>query len=577
MNSMILFEKKIENEEPPIKNEGNNENNGVFSQGGILSYPIERLIKKYLEGIAPRPKGEVTTIHVDEIASKIAFFYEKVRKIIDWKEDNLLRRNAIVRILKRNLVSEISHFKFIFKIDINKIAEPLVLELIRGGHLPNDEVPEEKIGKVDNVLKKYFYILQNAPYSTTNSNFIAKKKVNFFEWILEVAACEIEEVLAFPVKENALIETMTVLMNERIKIVPQDKITDDKKIIQVYIAVHRTLYDLDDAIIAYHLLKYQFQEWTNPSEEFIKEITQNIFSIWDQTQDDLSNPLKKEFFSICEKTDTSFTLLGDILDYYKKEPHKISEAVKDRESLKELISQFYKKRLATLKNRLLKIAIFSSLSVFISNWFTYFIIEVPLAYLVYERFSFVAIIVDFLLPTLAMFILVAIIKPPPASNLNKVVELTFSFVYSDEDKKMYEIKLQKKRRPLTNFIIALIYFVVTLVFFGVVARVFYLARIPATSIVLDTLMIAVNVFAALVVRNKAREITVEEKSSFGEFLLDIISIPAAEVGSWLGNKWREYNIVGVFFNVVIETPFVTVVEFIEDWRNFLKEKKAEIH
>ena len=118
---------------------------------------------------------------------------------------------------------------------------------------------------------------------------------------------------------------------------------------------------------------------------------------------------------------------------------------------------------------------------------------------------------------------------------------------------------------------------VALAFFSFVAWVFYLARIPVTSIVLDTLMIAINIFAALVVRNKSRELTVEEKSSFGEFLLDIISIPAAEVGSWLGNKWREYNIVGVFFNVVVETPFVSVVEFVEDWRNFLKEKKAEIH
>jgi ligand-binding SRPBCC domain-containing protein len=89
--------------------------------------------------------------------------------------------------------------------------------------------------------------------------------------------------------------------------------------------------------------------------------------------------------------------------------------------------------------------------------------------------------------------------------------------------------------------------------------------------------IALNVFAALVIRNKAKEITVEEKSSFWEFFLDVLSIPMAQIGNWLARKWREYNVVSVFFNVVIEMPFITVIEFIEDWRNFLKERKAEIH
>ena len=142
---------------------------------------------------------------------------------------------------------------------------------------------------------------------------------------------------------------------------------------------------------------------------------------------------------------------------------------------------------------------------------------------------------------------------------------------------MFEIKLKKKKRPLTIFIVSLFYLIACFLSFGVVAGVFYKAGLPITSVVFDTLTIAINVFAALIIRNKAKEITVEEKTTFWEFLLDILFLPVAQVGSWLGNKWREYNVVAVFFNVVIEMPFVTLIEFVEDWRNFLKEKKAEIH
>ncbi len=130
---------------------------------------------------------------------------------------------------------------------------------------------------------------------------------------------------------------------------------------------------------------------------------------------------------------------------------------------------------------------------------------------------------------------------------------------------------------MTNLIIASFYIIAACAFFGIMAYVFYIAKIPLTSVIFDTLTIAINVFAALVIRNKSREITVEERTGFWEFLLDIISVPVAEFGSFFANKWKEYNVISVFFSVVIEMPFVTLVEFIEDWRNFLKEKKAEIH
>lgn len=569
MNSQIIFE--------------NNQNFAGFEEkltsdnGGIFLLPIQRLIKKYQESFKPRPKGEISTIHVDEIASKVAHFYERIRKIIDWKEENLLRRSAIVRILKRSMIAEISNLNLIFKVNIDTVAEPLVLELIRGGHLPNDEIPKEKITEVDKVVKKYFYLLRNAPFDKLDSSFPLKKKVNFYDWIMEVAACEIEEILTPPIRENALMESMTALMSGRIKLIPPERLTTEEKIIQTYIAVHRTLFDLDDAIITYHLLKYKNPSWTNPSDDFLAKSAENIFNIKEDIDSELKHPLNREFFNLCERVDTAFTLLDDVLVSFTKEPEKIPVVFANHETLKDLVIRFYQKRLKTLKSRLFKLAIFSTLSVFVSNWFTFFIVEVPLAALFYEGFNSVAAVVDFLMPSLFMFALVSVIKPPPPSNQEKVVELVFRFVYEGETKDICEIELKKKKRFLTNSFIILFYIVAVGIFFGTMAYVFYIARIPITSVIFDTLAIAINVFAALVIRNKSKEITVEERTGFWEFLLDIISVPVAEFGSFFANKWREYNVISVFFNVVIEMPFVTFVGFIEDWRNFLKEKKAEIH
>jgi len=556
----------------------------IFSEAAIdkkqttpVSVPVLTLVKKYQESLRPPTVSEESKIHVDEIASKVAKFYEKIRKIVDWKEENLLRRNAIERILKRSLFGEFSKLNFIFKNNINSIAESLVLELIRGGHLPNDEISQGKIDEVQNVLNKYVYLIKNAFSNTTASVFKFKEKVNFYEWILAIASCEIEEVLSAQIKENALIESMTELMTERIKIIPPELITEEEKILQVYIAVHRTLFDLDDPIIAYRILKYKYHYWLNPSQKQIEEINANIFFIWDYSQKELHHPLAKDFFNLCERTDAIFTLIGDILDSYQKEPEKLPAVISDKQNLKVLVTKAYNNRIASLKKRLFKLAVFSSLSVFVANWFTFFVVEVPIAHLFYQGFNLLAASVDFLLPTTVMFLLVSLIKPPPASNLNKVIELTNQFVYTDQGKELFEIKLKKKKKPLTVFIISLIYLSVCLGTFYLIAKVFFLAKIPLSSVILDTIGIALNVFAALIVRNKARELTVEDKSTFWEFLLDIISLPIAEIGSWIASKWKEYNIVSIFFNVIIETPFISFLDFIENWRQFLKERKADIH
>lgn len=543
---------------------------------GIITPVISKLIEKYQEGITSFLPGE-TTIHVDEIASKVAKFYETVRKIVDWKEENILRRSAIERILKRTLIAEISRGRSVSPDEIENIAETLVKELIRGGHLPNDEIPQSKISQVEAIIKKYLFLLKNAPYFQNSSAFPLKKKVNFYNWLWEIAACEIEEKLAPPYKENALIEAMTVLMDERIKIVPEGKISEKEKFIQTFIAVGRTLFDLDEAIITYHLLKLQFPQWLEGGEDFLKKFSENIFAVWESLENQLKHPLRKDFFNICERTDTVFTLLGDILDFFQKDPQKIKPTLEKKSELKKLIIKFYNQRLATLKSRLFRIAVYSSLSVFFSNFFTYFIVEVPLANLFYEGFSFFAAAVDFLIPTLVMFILVSLIKPPKEENLNRVIKMVFEFVYQDEPKNIYEIKTEKKRSVFFNLIISILYLAGGIFVLALTAWVFYKAGIPLTSVILDTAMISLNVFAAIIVRNKAKELTVEEKTSIWEFLLDTASVPVAKIGSFLAAKWREYNIFSVFLNVFIEIPLVKMIDFIENWSEFIKERKAEIH
>jgi len=85
-------------------------------------------------------------------------------------------------------------------------------------------------------------------------------------------------------------------------------------------------------------------------------------------------------------------------------------------------------------------------------------------------------------------------------------------------------------------------------------------------------------FAGTAVRERSKELTVEEKpGNVLGFFFDVLFLPVVSTGRWLSNKWKQYNAVAAFFNALIDMPFTIFVEFLEQWRYFLKEKKEEIH
>lgn len=537
-----------------------------------ISPEVKELIEKIFWAKEQKQKAKPAVIHVDEIASKLAVFYEKIRKVIDWKEEHLLRRSAIERVLKRKLISEISGLSLLPNAQPEKIAEPLVNELIRGGHFPNDSIPRKKIGQVEQSLEKYIYLMEHNPVSSSTQ---VKKKINLYNWIIEIAACEIEEILDPAWKENFLLNFMTRSMNQRLELSPEIDLSERETQQQIYIATQRTLFNLDDGIISYHLIKVNYPDWINNESEAYQKFSNKINDIWAEIEERLNHPLGNKFRKVCEKYDTVYLILGDILED-QKNLDKTLEQFNHPKNLAKLIEKAYQERLSTLKGRLTRSAIYSTLSILVASIVSLFIAEVPLAKLFYGKFRPLAILVDLLIPALVMFLLVIIIKLPSEENEERVIEEIKKIVYPQEETDVYEIR-RHKRSFIARLLISLLYAITAIISTVIVFFLFYIAKVPATSIFVDTLNVSMVVFAGLLIRQRAKELTIEEKTTFWEFLLDILSVPVAKLGQWLSNKWREYNIVSVFLTVLVDMPFSSIIKFIEDWNSFIKEKKAELH
>ncbi len=535
-----------------------------------LSESTKKLISRYNLWQRSLKQKDVPTIHVDEVAQKVAAFYEQIRTIIDWKEEHLMRRAAIIRNLKRRFLDlELNNFS-----STENIAEPLVIELIRGGYFPNDRIEESKIIDVKNIINKYVFIFKNSP-----ENKKGKNGLNFYTSILEIAACEIEEALAPSIKEMALIDYMFVLMRERIKvhesIYTKNLLQKEHTDIQIYIAVQQSLFKLDSPIISYNLIKYKYPFWDSPSEEELLKISQNIYKILKTIEQDINHPLARKFYTICEKYDTPYLILGDILA--TSEPETIEEQLKDPATLEKLIKENYAKRLLDLKAKIKRAATYSTASIFITKILSLLILQIILIKIFGGHLNPLSFLADIAIPTLLMAGLVITISPPSSKNLHIAVLETVKIVYKKDKLDIYEIKLRKKRGFLTRFFLSLIYLMGAVITFGVIYGVFDYFEFPKTSVVINFIFIALILFAGTAIRTRAKELTIEEESSgFLGFISDILFLPITGMGGWMSNKWKQYNAIAAIFSALIDMPFSTFVEFLERWRGFIKEKKEDL-
>ena len=120
------------------------------------------------------------TISVNPLVAELATWYEKFRTAIDYREDEVILRSTIERILKRRLILGGNG---------KSVAAPLIRELVWARYFPDSSVPESLVAKVSEEIDLYLKLED----LINKKHRINKSLVN--EWILHLLSSEIEHVL----------------------------------------------------------------------------------------------------------------------------------------------------------------------------------------------------------------------------------------------------------------------------------------------------------------------------------------------------------------------------------------------
>ena len=538
-----------------------------------VSDPGKKLFQAiYREQKAKDKKDDETPkISVSELISKMSFYYEKIRNTVDYKEEHLLRKNAIERILRRQILIE-GTFR-INDLNSEEISKHLLTELIRAAYLPNNTIPETKIPEIGLVIQKYLN-LKNEVIKRKNLNY--NEKSNLGSWILSLLASDIEGRVGGSQVDKVIIDYMYDALVKNIKF-PEDSPHQEDNEIQIYVGIYRNFMKFDREMINFLLFKFFNSDWQNPSEDQVKKIALHIEKIQEEIDKQVEHPLLKQYNRIISRYTVYFTIVKDVIS---DDPQGIYESFKkDPKAFARKIKQKCASRYQSSKKKLWRAAIRSILYIFITKSILVVLLEVPATKFFDQELDFFALGVNVAFPAVLLFLIVLFTKMPGEDNSKKIIEGVEEIIFNEKQREEpFRLRAPAKRRSRLNFVFTILYTATFFVSFGIVIWVLGKMNFNFVSIVIFLFFLAFVSFFSIRIRKNSKDLLiVPPRENIFSLLSDFFYVPIVLVGKWLSEKFSRVNVFVFILDFVIEAPFKVLVEVTEEWTKYIKERKDDIN
>ena len=511
---------------------------------------------------------EVPRIEVSELISKMGFYYEKLRNVVDYKEDHLLRKNAIARILKRQIVIQGA----IKELDSREMSKFLLLELIRASYLPNNKIPEEKIGEIASLIEKYKK-LRNLSLSLFQNGI--KENNDLTNWIMALMASDIEQRLTDNSANNMVIQSMYQILVNIVRL-PQDSIYRDDLEIQIFLAIYRNYLKYDKGMQSYILLKYFYPEWDSAQVVEIEAVGKSILSLRQKISGQINHPLVPQLNIIAKRYTIFFTVLVDAIKNNPNEIYKLAKT--DNKKFNEEIEKVCKKRYRQAKSKLWRAAVRSIIYIFLTKSIFAILLEVPVIKYFNHHINPISLAVNISFPALLLFIVVFFTRLPKKANGLKIISGIDEIMYLERKRQdLFILRKPSKRARWKNVLFGIIYSITFLLTFGLVVWALDLAKFHWISIVIFLFFLALVSFFIIRIRKGIKEMIVaEERPNILSLLVDFFYMPIIATGKWLSEEFDHINFFVFIMDFIIEAPFKIFLEIAEEWTKYVRERKDEI-
>lgn len=519
-------------------------------------------LKKLATRLQPKTAKEQgageETIEVSAPVSTAASLYERVRNTLDYQEEHLLRRNAILRILKRYLGADAP---------LSSLGGDLLKELVWAKYLPNKSVPVSLQHQLTPVIAKYEALFRAADH-------LGRDRETVFNWLLDVLATEIETIVAPNQTEEALVAYMYDEMRKRIEWDPRLPVTGEQKDLRLYIGVHRTLLKSNPGMLRYRVFTLYYPAWTGAANDtLIQEIAGNLLTVVNTVEAELHDRLTDRLSRMLRRRAGIFRVLGDALH----DAADVDAVLADPDKLDEAVSKALAARTSNFKTRLRRTVIRAVVFLFITKMFLALLLELPYdLFLARHEVPLYPLFVNILFHPLFLALIGLTVSIPQKKNREDYLAAIRALSVG-ADHPVLHLRVKHEVRSNWQNIYDVLYALLFVGVYGLIAFGLYQFGFHWLSITLFLFFLSLVTFFGIRIRSSTREIVASDaRSGVLGTIFDILLLPIVRAGSWLSSKVSKINVFIYFFDFIIEAPLKVAIEFIESWLSFVREKKEEI-
>lgn len=516
---------------------------------------FSRLSEALFKSLAKsQEQGNHKKIVVNSLVSKVASWYEKLRNAMDYREEEVVLRAAIERIIKRRILLGGTG---------KKVAEPLVRELIWARYFADESLSEEVIGQIATKIDLYLRFRDEVMHK----KMLKESEAN--EWMYQLMSSDIEYLLN-PLTERELVcNFMFQVMRSNVTITDD---TEQNKDVQVFIAVRKAFSKDDLAFLRFHLFTQIFGQIT---EESIEKTIESFPTGYKEIQNQLSYPRKDRIYNYVKSKTGVFFILDDMLDFYKT---GFKDLYVKKEEFEKAVFDVCQARYSSISGKVKRAVIRSVIFILLTKVFFAFGIEGTFENIVYGNVSWKSILLNTTIPPLLMIIASFFLRTPKQDNSKRILKHLYTVLSEDEPRVGNPLIIKKvpDKRPFMNLVFTVLWFLTYLLSFGLVAYALTKLQFNPISQGIFLFFLAIVSFLTYRIGLMSKEYTVEEKQQALAPVLDFFFMPVVRVGRHLTEGISQINVLLFIFDFIIETPFKGIFGFFEQWFFFLRAKREEL-
>lgn len=515
--------------------------------------PMARFLFQAFTQEEPRQKEE-PKITVNPIVSKFASWYERLRNTMEFREDEVVLRATIERILKRRLLLGGNG---------RTTAEPLVKELLWARYLPNNEVPESIVARVEESIDLYLALR----LKVMEQHHISDTIIN--DWIYDLMSSDIQYILNPKYKKEIMTNFMFYVLKDDVSIVDDAEETKDA---QVFMAVRKAFAKDDLAFLRYHLFSQYFGKLT---AETLDYTAANFMTGYQEILKELSYPLKDKIHTYVKRRSAVFFILEDILQSSKENLKTILE---DAGELEKAVFEAAQIRYKSISSKVRRAIIRSVLFILLTKVGFAFLVEGWYENHFYGHILWPSMIINIAIPPILMVIVGLMIRTPGEDNTRRILGFINQLLYEENPQLGNRLIAAKtKKRSTALFIVFdVLWLTAFVISFGGIIFILTKLHFNPVSQFIFTFFLAIVSFLAYRITLIANVYRVGDKQGLGTLLMDFLFMPVIRVGRKLTQTVSQINIFLYLFDFFIEAPFKLLFAFFDQWFYYLRGKSEEL-